>query len=108
MPDNKSTSQWSSKIEHRNEVPNYIRSESKVINQNEDMPHTERGILCECEDKKYYLLIQDDKLDLSETPAPKGRYVIGNQQVSLDKWIPYSLKISLLGDNMNAYVNGIS
>jgi hypothetical protein len=38
MPDNKSTSQWSSKIEHRNEVPNYIRSESKVINQNEDMP----------------------------------------------------------------------
>ena len=51
--------------------------------------------------------IRDDKLEFSETPAPKGRYIIENQQVNLDKWIPYTLKVSFLGDYLRVYVNDI-
>ena len=104
---NKSQTLWSSEIKYRNEDINYIGSEFKVINQNEDRPHDECGIVWESEDKKYYVRIRDDKLEFSETPAPKDRYVIENQQVKLDKWNPYTLKVSFLGDYLKVYVNDI-
>jgi hypothetical protein len=104
---NKSQTLWSSKIEYGNDGPNYIGSEFKVINQNEDRPHDECGVVWESEDKKYYVRIRDDKLEFSETPAPEDRYVIENHQVELDDWIPYTLKVSFLGDYLKVYVNDI-
>jgi hypothetical protein len=104
---NKSQTLWSSKLEYRNEGPNYIGSEFRVINENQSRPHDECGMLWEEGDKKYYVRIRDDKLEFSETPAPKGRYVIENQQVNLDKWIPYTLQVSFLEDYLKVYVNDI-
>jgi hypothetical protein len=104
---NKSQTLWSSKIEYGIDGPNYIGSELLVINQNEDRPHDECGVVWESADKKYYIRIRDDKLEFSETPAPKDRHVIENRQVKLDNWIRYTLKVSFLDDHLKVYVNDI-
>ncbi len=104
---NKSQTLWSSNVEFRNGDLDYIGSKFKVVDQNKNKPHDECGVVWQSGDKKYYVRIRDDKLEFSETPAPKDRYNIENQQVNLDKWISYTLKINFLEDYLNVYVDDI-
>ena len=36
-------------------------------------------------EKKYYVRIKDDKLEFSETPATKDRFILENLQVKLNE-----------------------
>jgi hypothetical protein len=105
---NKSQTLWSSEIKLRNGGINYIESQFRIIDKNKDKLHDECGLVWQSGEKKYYVRIRDDKLEFSETPAPKDRYNIENQQIKLDKWISYTLKIVFVKDYLQVYVNDIS
>jgi hypothetical protein len=104
---NKSQTLWSSEIKYRNGGINYIESQFKINDKNKDKLHDECGLVWQSGEKKYYLRIRDDKLEFSGTPAPKDRYNIENQQVKLDRWILYTLKIIFVKDYLHVYVNDI-
>ena len=102
---NKSQTLWSSEIKYRNGSMNYIESQFRIIDRNKDKPHDECGLVWQSGERKYYVRIRDDKLEFSETPAPKDRYNIENQQLKLDRWILYTLKIVFFEDHLQVYVN---
>ena len=104
---NKSQTLWSSEIKYGNGDLNYIESEFRVIDKNREKQHDECGLVWQNGEKKYYIRLRDDKLEFSETPAPKDRYIIENQQVKLNKWMSYTLKIIFLEDHLQVYVNDI-
>ena len=106
--DNKSQTLWSQDIDYKNGNFDYIEAKFRVTDQNRTKEHNECGIVWENEDeKKYYVRIRDDKLEFSETPAPRDRFIIESRQVKLNEWVSYSLKLAFSENALSVYVDDI-
>jgi hypothetical protein len=105
---NKSQTLWSQDIEYKNGNFDYVEAKFRVTDQNRDKQHNECGIVWKSEgEKKYYVRIRDDKLEFSETPVPKDRFIIESQQVKLGEWVSYSLKLVFSEKTLDVYVDDL-
>jgi hypothetical protein len=106
--DNKSQTLWSKDIEYKQGNFDYIEAKFRITDQNRDKQYSECGVVWESEgEKKYYVRIRDDKLEFSETPAPKDRFNIESRQVKLKEGISYSLKLAFSESALSVYVDDI-